>query len=125
LGVVHNRGKWSSESTLAAWLFTDNDNFFGGQLLEQAPFYSFEEHIDYTFRPGLWAGFGFAYGLGSTSTINGVNKNDNRENLGLEASVGYPFSRQLGLKLAYLGILSQVPVGADTDSFVAGLSLLW
>lgn len=125
LGVMHNRGKWTSEATFATWLYTDNNEFFSGNKLEQAPFYTLDGHVDYTFRPGLWAGAGLGYGLGAASTINGIDKNDNRENLGWEASVGYPFSKQLGLKLAYVGIRTLVPIGADSDSLAAGLSLLW
>ncbi len=125
LGMMHKRGKWSTEATLMAWAYTDNDEFFGGNRLEQAPFYTLDGHVDYTLRPGLWAGAGLGYGLGAASTINGVAKNDNRENLGWQASLGYPFSAKLGLKLAYIGIRIQAPVGADSDSFAAALSVLW
>jgi hypothetical protein len=125
LGVVHNRGKWSIESTFATWFYTDNDNFFGGKRLEQAPFYTLDGHVDYTFRPGLWAGAGLGYGLGAASTINGIDKNDTRENIGWEFSCGYPFSPQLGLKLAYTGLRTRAPVGADSDSIATVLSVLW
>jgi hypothetical protein len=44
-GVMHNRGKWSMELTGAAWLYTDNNDFFDGNELEKDPFYTlrFEE----------------------------------------------------------------------------------
>ncbi len=106
-------------------MYTDNDEFFSGNRLKQAPFYTLEGHVDYTLRPGLWAGAGLGYGLGAASTINGVAKNDDRENLGWQTSLGYPFSAKLGLKLAYIGIRAQTPVGADSDSFAAALSVLW
>ncbi len=125
IGVVHSRDKWSFESTFATWLYTDNDDFFSGNYLEQDPFYTLEGYVDYTFRPGLWAGVGLGYGLGATSTLNGIDKNDERENIGWEASVGYPFSRRVGFKLAYIGIRRQVPYGADSDSFAGALSVLW
>jgi hypothetical protein len=125
LGVMHIRGKWSAESTFATWLYTENNEFFNGNKLEQAPFYTLDGHVDYTFRPGLWAGVGLGYGNGSASTINGDFKNDNRENIGWEASVGYPLTPQLGFKLAYIGLRKLVPVGADSDSLAAGISLLW
>lgn len=125
LGVMRYQGKWTSEATFATWLYTDNNQFFSGNKLDQAPFYTLDGHVDYTLRPGLSAGVGLGYGLGAASNINGVYKNDNRENLGWEASVGYPFSPQLGLKLSYIGIRTLVPVGANSDSLAAGLSLLW
>ena len=79
----------------------------------------------YTFRPGLWAGTGLGYGIGSTTTINGIDKNDERETLGWQASLGYPLSKRVGIKLAYIGIRTQVPVGADSDSLAAAMSILW
>lgn len=110
---------------LFTWVYTDNDDFFAGNLLEQAPFYTLEGHVDYTFRPGLWAGCGLGYGIGSESSINGLDKNDERKNLGWEASLGYPLSKTLGLKFIYTGIRTRAPVGADSDTVGTALSLLW
>jgi hypothetical protein len=125
IGFVRNFGKWSTESTLSVSYFTDNNDFFGGNYLEQAPLYALEGHFDYSFRPGVWMGAGMGYGLGAASTINGVHKNDDRENLGLEASAGYSVTQNLGFKLSYLGIRTQVPLGADSDTIAVGASLTW
>ena len=35
IGVVHNRGPWSFEATAIASLYTDNDEFFGGNELKR------------------------------------------------------------------------------------------
>jgi hypothetical protein len=53
LGVVHNRGKWSMELTGAVYLYTDNDDFFNGNKLEQDPYYTIQTHLIYAFRPGV------------------------------------------------------------------------
>lgn len=37
LGVSHAMGSWILEAAAAAWLFTDNQEFFGGLELEQRP----------------------------------------------------------------------------------------
>ena len=47
LGVIHNRGKWGFELTGSAWIYTDNDDFFGGKKLEQDPFYTIQGHVVY------------------------------------------------------------------------------
>ncbi len=125
IGVVHTRNKWSFESTFATWLYTENDNFFSGNTLQQDPFYTLEGYVDYTFRPGLWAGAGLGYGLGAASKINGIDKNDQRENIGWEASLGIPLSKRVGIKLAYIGIRRQVPFGGNSDSIAAAMSVLW
>lgn len=125
LGVVHNRGKWSVELTGVIWLYTDNDDFFNGNKHEQDPLYTFETHLVYTFRPGLWAATGAGYGYGGESTVNGVEKNDRRGNLAWALSLGYSITRQFGVKVAYLGTRTQEPVGQDNDSIAVGFSSFW
>jgi len=78
---VHNRGKWSMELSGAVWLYTDNNDFFNGNKLEQDPYYAIQSHLIYTFHPGVWASASAGYGYGGKSTINGVEKNDSRGNL--------------------------------------------
>ena len=113
------------ELTGAVWMFTDNNDFFNGNKLEQDPLYTFQTHLVYTFRPGLWAAASAGYGYGGESTVSGVEKNDRRGNLAWALSVGYPITRQLGVKVAYLGTRTQEPVGRDTDSIAAGFSIFW
>ena len=124
-GVVHSRGKWSMELTGEVYLYTDNDDFFNGNRLEQDPYYTFQAHLVYTFRPGIWAATGAGYGYGGESTVSGVEKNDRRENLAWAVSLGYSITRQFGVKVAYLGTRTQESVGQDTDSIAVGFSIFW
>ncbi|MFW9845637.1 MAG: transporter [Candidatus Thorarchaeota archaeon] len=124
-GVVHNRGKWSMELTASVWLFTDNDDFFNGNKLEQDPYYTIQTHLVYTFRPGLWVSAGAGYGHGMKSTVSGVEKNDRRENLGWALSFGLPISRQLGVKFAYRALRAQESVGQDSNDIGAAFSIFW
>jgi hypothetical protein len=125
LGVVHNRGKWSMELTGGVWLYTDNNDFFNGNKREQDPLYTLQTHLVYTFRPGLWAAASAGYGYGGESTVNGEEKNDRRGNLAWALGLGYPITRQLGVKVAYLGTRTQESVGQDSDSIAVGLSIFW
>ena len=125
LGVVHNRGKWSMELTGAVWLYTDNNDFFNGNKLEQDPYYTFQTHLVYTFFPGLWTAASAGYGYGGKSTVNGVEKNDRRENLAWAFSFGFPITRQLGVKVIYLATRSQESIGQDTDSIGVGFAIFW
>ena len=125
LGLVHNRGKWSMELTGAVYIYTDNNDFFNGNKLENDPLYTSEIHLVYTFRPGLWAATGAGFGYGGESTVNGEEKNDRRENLGWTFSFGYPITPQLGVKVAYLGIRSQESIGQDSDSIGVAFSVFW
>ena len=125
LGVVHKRGKWSMDLTGAVWLFTDNDDFFNGNKLEKDPLYTLQTHLIYTFRPRLWAAASAGYGYGGESTVSGVDKNDRRGNLVWAHSLGYSITRQLGVKVAYLGTRTQESVGLDSDSIAVGFSVFW
>ncbi len=125
LGVLHRRGKWSTELHASSWIFTDNDEFFNGNYLEQNPLYTIQGFVDYTFKPGLWAGGGVAYGLGGESTINAIPKDDPRDAIVWGLTLGYPISKQMGGQVTYLSQRTQTAVGVDSDSVVAALSVRW
>lgn len=125
LGVVHNHGKWSMELSGAVGFFTDNDEFFNGNRLEQDPLYSIDAHLIYTFRPGLWLAASGGYAGGGETAVNGVSS-DNRQNyLAWGLGLGIPINRALGVKLAYIGIRTQAPTGFDADTFTCALSVAW
>ena len=125
LGVVHSRGKWSMELTGAAWIYTDNDEFFNGSKLENDPLYILHGHLIHTFRPGFWVGASAGYDFGGTSTVDGVEKDDRKENLSWGLSVGYPITPKLSVKVGYIETRTQESVGKDTDTIIVGFSTFW
>jgi len=125
LGVIHNRGKWGFELTGSAWIFTDNDDFFGGKKLEQDPFYTLQGHVVYNFRPTMWIAGGLAYGIGQESTIDGDGKDDRKQNLVFGTSVGYSITRYFGVKVGYLGTRALADTGVDFDSVIVAATFLW
>jgi hypothetical protein len=125
LGAVHNHRKWSTELTGSAAIYTDNDDFWNGNTLEQNPLYFLQAHLVYTFRPGLWVGGSTGYGYGGESYVNGVDKDDGKNFVGWALSLGYPLNKSVGVKLAYVGSRTQASRGFDSDTVAAGLSVLW
>ena len=125
LGVVHTHGRWSVELTGSAWIYTENDEFFGGNQLQQDPLFAIQSHLVYSFRPGLWIGAGIAYAGGAQSTVNGIEKDDQKGNLAWGVNAGYPFSPNFGVKVGYIGLRTQEDVGADLDTLTVGFSYLW
>ena len=125
LGVVHQRGRWTYEVSGAVWMFTDNDDFWKGTEREQAPFYTIQGHLIYTFRPGLWLSSSVGYGYGAQNTINGDVKDDRGENLAFALAAGYSISRNMGFKLAYIGTRTQTDKGFDSDSVAVAFSVIW
>ena len=124
-GVVHNWDKWSAELTTAASFFTENDEFFKGNGLEQDPLYTADANLIYTFRPGLWLAGSVGYGYGGVTSVNGVESDNRIGNLGFGVSVGIPINRALGLKFGYVGTRTQVETGQDSDTFLCAFSVMW
>jgi hypothetical protein len=125
IGATHNWGKWTAELTFQTWFYTDNDNFFNGNKLQQDPLYTTDANLIYTFRPGIWVAGSFGYSGGGNTSINGVSKNDDESNLGFGFSVGLPLSRNIGVKLYYIGTRTQTNTGQDTDTYATALSVMW
>ncbi|PHS36767.1 MAG: QbdB [Sulfurovum sp.] len=102
IGVVHTRGPWSYELTGSVFFFTDNNDFFNGNKMEQDPFYAVQTHIIRVFSPGVWASLGAGYEEGSRSTVNGKKNDDNRDGFIAALSAGVPITANQGVKLSYI-----------------------
>jgi len=125
VGVVRQRGKWSTELTGMVALYTDNNDFFNGRKLEQEPLYILHGHLVHTFRPGVWASASAGYDYGGRSTVDGDKKDDRKQDLGWALSFGFPVSRQLGIKLIYIGTRTLESTGIDSDTFSLGVSAFY
>jgi len=116
-GVVHTSGPWSFELTSSIWIFTDNDDFFGGNELAQNPLYDTQAHVVRSFPNKCWASAGVAYAWGGESSVNGQSKADDRSNLLSSVSAGMPLGESQSLKIGYIRGDTQNDVGADTHTF--------
>jgi hypothetical protein len=125
LGVIHTRGKWSAEATGYVTLYTDNTDFFNGKRLETEPLYVVNCHLVYTFRPAVWIGASAGYDFGGRSTVDGVEKDDRKQDLIWALSIGIPVNRYLGIKFGYVAARTQERTGSDSDTFAIGVSTFW
>ncbi|MBE9548321.1 MAG: transporter [Proteobacteria bacterium] len=125
LGVTHTRGKWVGELTGSVFLYGDNDEFWKQTVLETDPLLALQAHLIYTFRPGLWAAGGIAYGWGGEAIVNNISKNNISGNLLTALSFGYPLSRTQGIKLTLLTGRTQKSTGVDINSLIFSYSLMF
>jgi len=125
VGVLRRQGKWSAELTGEIAFHTDNDEFFNGNMLEQDPLYIVHGHIIHTFRPGHWAGMSFGYDYGGESTINGVAKDDRKQDTAWAVNYSYPISRSSGIKVSYIRTRTQESIGLDSDTVAGALAIAW
>jgi hypothetical protein len=125
LGISHTRGKWTAEVTGEVAFYTDNDGFFNGNTLEQEPTYIIHGHLIHTFRPGLWVGMSAGYDYGGESRINGVRKDDKKQDVAWALNFAYPINRRSGFKTTYVGTRQRESTGLDSDTLIASLSFSW
>jgi hypothetical protein len=115
-GVTHPVGRWELEAIAGAWLFEDNDDFFGGKYREQDPLVSVQAHVSYTFRPRLWLSANATYYDGGQTTVDGVAKDDRQSNSRYGLTMSLPLSRSQSLKL-YWNDGATTRIGSDFTSW--------
>ncbi len=123
MGFVHTHGPWSYELTGSINFYTDNNEFWDGNKRQQDPLYLLQTHLIYTFRNSIWTSFSAGYDWGGSSTVNGVEKDDDRQDLLFAFSAGFPVNRKSNVKFGYIGGRAQEDIGSDTDNFVLSYSM--
>jgi len=125
IGIVHTRGPWSYELTGSIFYFTDNDNFYYVNKLEQKPFYAAQAHIIRVFRQGVWGSLSAGYGRGGASKINSESINDEREGFISGLSFGIPIASNQGLNFSYIWTKTKTPIVtiSQTNTFALSWSI--
>jgi hypothetical protein len=117
VGMSKAIGHWTLELAAAGLFFTDNDDFFGGQLREQDPVYSVQGGITYGFRNGMWAALNGTYYTGGRTTIDGDRSRDLQKNSLVGLTFAMPIDRRNSVKFyAGTGIVTRAGSDADTIS---------
>ena len=101
IGLSKPRGRWTFETAGGAWLFTANDNFFGGSRREQRALLSFQGGVIYTIRRRMWASFNATYYRGGRTVVNGVVNSDEQGNSRIGATYSLPLNDRQSLKVAW------------------------
>jgi 2,4-dienoyl-CoA reductase-like NADH-dependent reductase (Old Yellow Enzyme family) len=129
LGVSKALGPWTLEVALGATLFTDNDDFFGGNKRSQDPLYSAQGHVIYSFHSGIWASLDATYFTGGRTQLNGTWNDDLQENWRLGGTLAFPLDARNSIKLyASSGVSARTGNNYDLLDSVActlGFSAGW
>ena len=124
LGVSWPLGRWFAEVAGGVWLFTDNDDFRGGQRRSQEPIYVYQFHAGYNFRPGLWLAADYGHYNGGRTAVNGVENDDAQSNsrvgLVLSVPVASGWSGKVGWSKGTV-----VRAGGDYRIFTVALQYRW
>jgi hypothetical protein len=124
LGLSHNFGTWIVEGYATGTFYTRNDDFYGGNVLEQHPLIDGQLHvIRFLGSPLFWIAGSAGYAWGGRSIVNGVEK-EPLDNKRLSLALRKPFGRQHAIKLAYINGLA-TRLGTDFDTFQVAWQYAW
>jgi hypothetical protein len=124
IGLSRTRGQWVFEAAAGVWLFTDNDDFFGGATRQQDPIVAGQVHVTYRFTRTMWLAGDANYFTGGRTTINGRRRLDLQRN----SRIGGTFSKALGRGQAVRLSVSEgalTTVGAAFTSIAVGYNYAW
>ena len=124
VGLSKPFGRWTAELAGGVWLFTPNNNFFGGSRREQKPLTSAQAHLVYTLRPRMWLAAGVTYYNGGRTVVNHSTKADLQGNSRFGATFSYPLGRNQSLKAAYARGLT-ARFGGDLSTVAVGWQYTW
>jgi Putative MetA-pathway of phenol degradation len=101
VGFSRQFGKWIFDLYLSGSFFTENPNFFGGRVRQQAPLVASQVHISYIFRPGMWIAADGIYYVGGRTTVNSVLQADLQQNARVGLTFALPIEKSQSLKFQY------------------------
>ena len=101
IGISKRLGSVTLEFAGGVRFYTDNGDFFGGNVREQAPVYSVQGHLIYSIGYGIWVAVDGTFYTGGRTTVDGIKDNNQLENSRLGATLALPVNRYNSVKLYY------------------------
>jgi hypothetical protein len=99
VGISKAWGDFTLELSTGVIFYTNNDEYFGGNKLEQNPVSTTQLHATYNLGGGFWAALSGTYDYGGRTTVSGVEGDDLQNNMRLGATLALPVNRNNSLKL--------------------------
>ena len=125
LGVSYPVKKLDLDLYVGAWFFTDNGNFYPGQLTRsQNLLTAVQAHVSYTVRRSLWVAVDSTWYGGGETRIDGGPPSERQSNSRLGATVSLPLAKGHSFKIAYSSGVSG-NVGSKFNTISAGWQYAW
>lgn len=114
LGASKALGPVTIETSIASTFFSTNNDFLGGQTLDQDPLIAVQGHLIYQFRRGLWGSVDGTFYTGGRTTVDG-EAGESLRNARLGLTLSMDLSRHTAVKLfGGTGIYSRTGVEFDS-----------
>jgi hypothetical protein len=115
IGLSKTLGAFTVDVTAGVIFYGDNDDYFGGKRLEQAPIYSAQANLSYALSGGAWVALGATYYQGGRTTVNGARGDDALGNSRIGATLALPVDRNQSIKFnASRGVTTRVGTRFNT-----------
>jgi hypothetical protein len=124
LGIMQYLGRFVLEGYVSGWFFTANDDFYGGNRVEQDPLLALQLHFIYRFRRGFWGALSFGQSFGGETKLNGARQDNSQSNNRLGATIAIPVEGLHALKATYASGVS-TRAGANFDTFAIAWQYGW
>ena len=112
------------EGQIKYWYFTQNNEFFNGQVFSQNPLISAQLHLTYIFKPGIWVSGSVGQTNSGITYIDDIEQEKINKNTRFGATFSYRLDRKNSLKLAFTnGIPNRYAI--DYTSIILLYSFLW
>ncbi len=124
LGLSRTFGHWVIEMMAGVWLFSDNNNFYGGSIREQDPIVATQVHVTYKFKRAMWLAGDANFYTGGQTTIGGKQNLDLQRNSRIGATFSSAIARGQAIRLSVSqGAVTNI--GADFTSIGVGYNYAW
>jgi hypothetical protein len=124
IGLSTPVGRWTLEVAGGVWLFTPNNNFFGGLRREQRPIVSVQASVIYTIRRRMWVSGNATYYTGGGTVINGVDKETEQKNSRGGVTFSWPLSQRQSIKVVWAKGLT-ARFGGNLNTISVGWQYAW
>lgn len=124
VGVSHQIESWILEGYASIWLFTRNNDFYGGNELKQDPIYTFKFHLIRSLSKGIWLAADAGYANGGIAYINGAERESHISTFRLGGTVSLPIGLKHAIKLFGFTTL-RMDKGSDYDLLSLTYQFRW
>ena len=124
LGLSHTTGPWTFEADAGVWVYTDNNDFFGGKVRSESPIGSLQVHASYTFRPRMWLSCDANYYTGGRTTVNGQPNFDLEQNSLVGFTFALPITARQSIKFTGSRVVRST-IGGDYQTVGISYQLVW
>ena len=124
LGMSRALDSWIVEGYLGTWVFGRNDDFFGGNTLDQKSLFTAKTHLIRLFDKGRWLAFDAGYGLGGRTIVEGAAGDTRISTLRFGVTFALPISAAHSVKFTAVSAV-RLEKGPDYDALGGTYQYRW